>query len=287
MNHFLMYLGRAVASVYRLHALRLASWVFRGVSRPTMVARPFFGRSLHLDVSRSNAQQLLWLQGERYMEERFLLESLIKPGMTLVDVGGNIGYYAVMMASYLKGQGAVYCLEPDPTNLIELRANVAGNALENLVTILPLAAGNAEGTIRFEPGLNAYATEDGSMEVEVRRLDSLNLPPIDFIKIDVEGYEGAVLEGAEQMIKRSHPIVFLELHPNLLTSDTHGEIVQFLRSHYTRLSAYRVARGNSWMRALRSYGLMSPMESVRDIQALIKGYETGRDDSTSWIIAQK
>ncbi len=287
MKNLFWHLGRGVAFVYRLHALRIAAVIFRGVSEPSMVKRPFFGKSLFLDVSRSKVQQLLWLRGDRYFEEKVLLRQLVRPGMILVDVGANIGGYALMLAAYLKGEGAIICLEPDPTNLIELRANVAGNHLEPSITILPVAAGSKDGVISFEPGLNAHAAENGSMNVEVRRLDSLSLPQVDFMKIDVEGFEGSVLEGAQALIERCHPTLFLELHPQLLTAHTHGEIVQFLQRHYTQLSVYQVARGNGWMRILQSYGLVSCLKRLDNLPELVAAYEAGAmEEHTSWIVAQ-
>jgi FkbM family methyltransferase len=192
-----------------------------------------------------------------------------------------------MMAAYLKGEGTIICLEPDPTNLIELRANVAGNHLEPSITILPVAAGSADGVISFEPGLNAHAAENGSMQVEVRRLDSLNLPQVNFIKIDVEGFEGSVLDGAQALIERCHPTLFLELHAQLLTAHTHGEIVQFLQRHYTRISVYQAAHGNGWMRILQSYGLVSCLKRLDKLPELVAAYEAGAmEEHTSWIVAQ-
>lgn len=286
MKNLFWHLGRGVAFVYRLHALRLASIVFRRVDHPSLIKRAFFGKSLFLDVSRSKAQQLLWLQGERYIEERHLLKQLVRPGMTVVDVGANIGFYALMLNSYLNGQGAIICLEPDPTNLIELRANVAANRLAQHISILPMAAGSEDGTVSFEPGLNAHAAEAGTLQVAVRKLDSLNLAQVDFIKMDVEGYEGAVLDGARSLIERCRPTLFLELHPQLLTPHSHGEIVQFLQTHYTQLSVYQVARGSWWMRALRSYGMANCLKRLDHLQELVAAYEAGTMEHTSWIVAQ-
>ena len=163
--------------------------------------------------------------------ETMMIRKLVGSVDVFVDVGANIGFYALMLNSYLNGQGAIICLEPDPTNLIELLANVAANRLEQQISILPMAAGSEDGTVSFEPGLNAHAAENGTMQVAVRKLDSLNLTQVDFIKMDVEGYEGAVLDGARSLIERCRPTLFLELHPQLLTTHSHGEIVQFLQRH--------------------------------------------------------
>src|ERR1041384_6865770 len=98
MKHLVFQFGRGTAFLYRLNTLRLAGMIFRGVTSPTLVKRRYFAKSLVLDVSRSNAQQLLWLQGQRFVQESQLFRRLVEPGMTIVDVGANIGYYALMFA---------------------------------------------------------------------------------------------------------------------------------------------------------------------------------------------
>ena len=62
-----------------------------------LVKRPFAGGDLFLDLARSQTQRLLWLNGERVVGERSLLASLLRPGMFVVDVGANIGYYLLML----------------------------------------------------------------------------------------------------------------------------------------------------------------------------------------------
>src|SRR5947207_15484253 len=85
-----------IVRVWRLQTVPLALWTFRKVNPPYLLERPFFGFRLLLDVARSNAQKLLFLEGERFVRERTLLSGLLKPGMCAVDVGANIGYYALM-----------------------------------------------------------------------------------------------------------------------------------------------------------------------------------------------
>ena len=286
MKHFVFYLGRGFAFFYRLNTLRLATAIFSGVSSPTVVKRRFYGRSLVLDVSRANPHKLLWLEGERFVQERFLLQRQIRPGMTVVDVGANIGYYALMFASFVQGHGRVFSMEPDATNLRELRANVAENDLEKTIKVLPVAAGDYDGTTRFEPGVNSHVVPDGSSEVLIKKIDSLEIGKVDFIKIDVEGYEGSVLAGAEETIKQFRPTVFLELHPSLLTRHTHGEIVQFLQRHYAEVSAYQIERANPLRRLLQKYGVVEPFRQVSVIGQMVKDYEAGHFSEPCWLVAR-
>src|SRR5438067_3530420 len=144
---------------------------------------PFYGHELFMDVSRSSGPQLLWLQGKRHVKERSLLENLARPGMTIIDVGANIGYYALILTSLAGAEGRVICLEPDPDNLRELNMNVRKNRLERNVTVKPIAAGDFDGTIGFEAGTNGRVAPGGQVTVPVTKLDSLGLAKCDAIKV--------------------------------------------------------------------------------------------------------
>src|SRR5690349_11276470 len=120
-------LGRLRAGVWRFRSLRFAEHLFAGARSASVVDRPFFGYRLYLDVSRSNVQRMLYLEGERFLPEVPLLASLVAPGMHVVDVGANIGYYLLFLARRVGPEGSVTCIEPEPDNLIELERNLRGN----------------------------------------------------------------------------------------------------------------------------------------------------------------
>src|SRR4051794_17508549 len=96
-------LGQWTAWIYRLSLLRLSRIVFRDVRPGTIRLMEFYDRQLFLDVSRCSGNQLLWLEGVRHIKERLLLEEIVRPGMTVLDVGANVGYYALIFVSLLKG----------------------------------------------------------------------------------------------------------------------------------------------------------------------------------------
>lgn len=206
--------------------------------------------------------------------------------MVIVDVGANIGYYALLFAHHVGPRGYIYCIEPDPTNLIELRANVAENSLERIVTVIPTAAGAYDGMTRFEPGLNSHVVPQGSVEISVRKVDSLIPYKVDLIKIDVEGYEGAVLVGASATINQFRPVLLVELHPNLLTGDTHAEIIHMLEQHYSSVRAYQIKRGKAFSRFLQSYGLTDELREITDLGEIAEGYKRGRYAEPCWIVAR-
>jgi FkbM family methyltransferase len=279
-------IGQWVALVYRLSLLRLARIVFRDAKAGTILSRKFYHQRLFLDVSRSSGNQLLWLEGKRYIKEKSLLEQLVRPHMTVLDVGANIGYYALMFVSLLEGKGQVICLEPDPNNLDELRRNVASNSLDHKVTIRPVAAGEFDGNVRFEAGANGRVASDGSITVSVVRIDSLGFDKLDVLKIDVEGYEASVLKGAQETLKRDRPTIFLELHPRLLTQDTHEDIIALLGTYCTTITAFRPERGTVLKRILRDYSLLPRISAIKDIHSLPQAFRTGLITQPCWVIAR-
>ena len=142
------------------------------------------------------------------VQRRLLQQVLVRVkgrGLAL-DVGAHIGTWTVPLADRFRD---VIAFEPVAANRACLEANVS--RLTNVV-VLPVAVGAQAGTGSMAlPGTNSgtYCLMHGS-DVLVVALDTVVHSPVDFIKIDVEGLEGAVLAGAEQILRTSHPAVFFE-----------------------------------------------------------------------------
>lgn len=111
-------LRQAISYFWRFKTLKTAKAAFWGTSS-AVLERPFSGYRLSLDVSRTYAQRLLYLEGERFVKERKLIERLTEPGMIVVDVGANIGYYMLLFANFIGEKGKIICFEPEPDNLRE------------------------------------------------------------------------------------------------------------------------------------------------------------------------
>ena len=133
---------------------------------------------------------------------KFIMQN-IKKCKVFVDVGANIGDYAIRAAKYCK----VYAIEPLPRNYKILKINEKLNNVK--INSFNMAAGNKNGKIKlyYEPG--AYGTpsvkrkQNYFIEVEMKPLDEIiNEESIDLIKIDVEGAEDLVLEGARNCQKK-------------------------------------------------------------------------------------
>lgn len=156
--------------------------------------------------------------------ETAVVTRLLATGMRVVDVGANRGWYTLLAAHLVGPTGAVLAIEPDPVPLAMLRANVRANDATN-VTIVDHAVGAEAGEFRFvterESALSHLARDDDDtgardFRVEVKRLDDVvaayDLPSVDFVKVDVEGAELAVLEGASGLLgSPARPVLLVEV----------------------------------------------------------------------------
>jgi FkbM family methyltransferase len=151
--------------------------------------------------------------------------SALRPGGTAVDIGAHIGYYTCLAARLVGRMGTVHAIEPGPDNLEFLRRNVRLNDAGNVV-VHPRAAARQSGSRALHlsdssdtHGFNVHPTAvtAGAVEVEAHPLDALVSPPVDLVKIDVEGAELEVLQGMTDLLRGSPgATVIVEWHPKCL-----------------------------------------------------------------------
>lgn len=156
--------------------------------------------------------------------ETVLLQKEIHEGMTVIDMGANIGYYTVMFAHLVGPSGKVIAFEPDEQNGEVLKKNIIANKFRN-VSYVNKALSDRTGFVKLyiseeNRGDNRiYDTKEGRewIEVEMISLDDY-LPKetkVDLIKIDVQGVEALILNGMEKSISRSDKmIIFTEFWPD-------------------------------------------------------------------------
>lgn len=155
-------------------------------------------------------------------------------GAVVYDVGANVGIYSLLASLRVGTTGKVYAFEPMDRNLRYLRRHVALNDLQNCF-VLEEAVCNREGTLMFSAmawsSSMGRLSPDGEIVVRSTTLDRCiygerGLPPPNVIKIDVEGAELEVLEGAARALTEFHPTMFLEIHGTQL----HSDCLTFLQS---------------------------------------------------------
>ncbi len=176
------------------------------------------GDTMRLDPSDSVITPFMVETGTWEPTETAIFREHTGPGDTVIDVGANVGYYTLLGASLVGEEGRVIAFEPDPAAFDLLMGNVASNGYRN-VTLEQKAVSNEEGTLDlyiaeankgdhriYQPGGREH------VEVETVSLDGYlaNSPGrVDFLKIDTQGAEGAILAGAIDTLTRNQDIVLV------------------------------------------------------------------------------
>lgn len=155
-----------------------------------------------------------------------LLERALQSGMTVVDIGCNIGYFALLEARCVGPTGKVIAIEPEPGNASLFLDNLRENGYRN-VEFHQLAISDRNGTftLRISEKSNRHSLSPvpwptTEFRVQTRTLDSLLAkdPPdsVDFVRMDLEGHEVEVVSGMRETIRRFSPKLLIEIHPDLI-----------------------------------------------------------------------
>lgn len=204
---------------------------------------------LEVDVMLGNDHSLcLYVSGTFEPNEFHFLGQILNPGMTVLDVGANEGLYTLFSAKRVGAAGRVVAFEPSSRERNKLEHNVARNRLGN-VTVVPCAVGSSEGTAALQIAsgvhsghntLGALVHDDapavGVEHVSVERLDTLierlGIATVDVIKIDVEGAEMHVLEGARRTLAAQRPVLMVEANDEALRAQgaSTAGLLAFLRN---------------------------------------------------------
>ncbi|MDR3512919.1 MAG: FkbM family methyltransferase [Caulobacteraceae bacterium] len=178
------------------------------------------GEFLVLAGDSAGIGALLAYYGEFCDWEITLMCALIQPGDTVIEVGANIGTHTIPLARRVSPLGRLVAIEAQPVAAMLLEANLALNAI-GWVEVQLAAAGRAPGvacvpTVDYRAHRNVGSVSlvgaQSEGQIEVRTIDSMALRP-SLIKIDVEGMELEVLEGAAGTIQACRPLLYVENNP--------------------------------------------------------------------------
>jgi FkbM family methyltransferase len=155
--------------------------------------------------------------GEYGPEEGNIFRQIVNPGDVVADVGANIGSHTLLFSELVGPAGQVLAFEPQRKIFHMLCANLALNGIANVATYQNGVGGEPGVLMVSSPGTQEMANfggislaEQGNEAVGILTLDSLGLERLDFVKIDVEGMEEAVIRGGETTIRRLKPKLYVE-----------------------------------------------------------------------------
>lgn len=173
----------------------------------------------------------------RLLNTRFVLNQIfikfIQEGAVVIDAGANNGGCALFLSKLVGRQGRVLAFEPNPSKFAVLD-KIAHQCWNRNITPFKIGLSDSKGTLEFyvdsrppgqgstfdpiqmqaeidEAGVNYFIPESA----DVMRLDEIDLPTIDLIKLDIEGYELKALQGSQALISRDRPYIIFETFFNM------------------------------------------------------------------------
>ena len=204
------------------------------------VIREINGVKMYLDLKNdSGISKFLMIHGKREpLTVDYLMDSnLLSEGDVVLDIGANIGYYALLESKLIGETGEVYAVEPIKNNLNNLKRNIKLNEFKNIKTY-NLAMGDKDNEeveiyMRSHGNLSSLTSLPSNygdvVSVERVLMSKKELPhPPKYIRMDVEGYEGNILEGMQNTLS-SRPCLQIEFHPTILTNGQKERVCAILR----------------------------------------------------------
>lgn len=230
MRHFLGSLLRLVLRSYPLERgkFRILSSVFLAHLAPQpgrrVVTKLRYGLRMRIDPSEF-LQAHLYLFGSYELPTIRFLRSFLSPGAVCMDIGAQMGYLSLAMATSANRRTVVHAFEPEDHNASRFLDNMALNSISN-VYLHREAVSNVEGSLQLflsktsNAGTHSTLFNERTVTAESIRIPATTLDAfvrtqglerVDLIKIDVEGAEFEVLQGADHVLRQYRPHVILEL----------------------------------------------------------------------------
>jgi FkbM family methyltransferase len=261
--YFTKYFGirKAVAEMIYFHytLLKRAKWSLTAKQDTKIVYVNGVKMAVMPNDKGISEELIMWGTHEPLATE--ILESELAPDMVCIDIGANIGYYALLESKIISKNGKVIAIEPVPSSIGLLKRNIAlqeintsgstsGNNNNN-IEVYNLAIGDVDGKVDFvitqfsnlnrvllenEHRYNAAISDSSGtivsnniITVASKRLDTFvserRIGSIDFIRMDVEGHENKIIKGMQQTLMKYKPLLMIEVHKDYLGT---RETIDFL-----------------------------------------------------------
>ena len=190
-----------------------------------IIQKDINGFLMHLNLADGGISAPLAMSGEREKAFMTILDKTVKEGMVCVDVGANIGYTTLHMLRNVGEEGFVYAVEPDPQSLGLLENNVEENDYEDICEITNCAISSTNKDLDFwlasKPNLSSvikskYSTEKITINAFSLEEFLKDRKYPNFIKMDVEGHEVDIFQGALNYFTNNRDgetNILVEVHP--------------------------------------------------------------------------
>lgn len=282
--------GAGILVSAALHLLRAN--IHRRLLGTRFLERKIHSYRMLLDLEDAGISRSLILFGTREVDHKIILEKVLKPGMTVLDIGANIGYYVLMELALIGPKGRMIAVEPSPSNIELLKRNIALNGYGEIPVIAGAVSdqpGERTFYLAHQSNLNTFhTTGTGAKHLSGKEVDvrTYTVPELvaqygapDLIRMDVEGHEVEVFNGMLDAVEKGEiaPMVIFETHLSRYGADHDMETPLrrlFAAGYHVRYMASSSQRGTALIDA-RGYKGGAPIPTD-DVERVI--YENISDD---------
>lgn len=204
------------------------------VLRKKLLTKRIYDYKMLLDLNDRGISRTLTLFGKRELDHKYILEKVLKPGMTVLDIGANIGYYLLMEQSLIGQKGKIIAVEPSPSNVVLLKNNIELNNYDGVIVIEGAVSDVITSRTLYlaeQSNLNTFHAVGSGIPYlsgETVEVMTYTVPDIaekhgipNIIRMDVEGHEVEVINGMLDAIREKslRPIILFETHLTRYSSD--------------------------------------------------------------------
>ena len=203
------------------------------------------GSKMYLDLSDKGISRDLIRDKKREITSSEEVKKLLKQNDVVLEIGANIGYYALMESRIVEKNGVIYACEPVGKNYEILNRNTKINNYKNIETYkIALGDTNQKGKINISKCSNLHSMSENFNSVETIEVDVLTVDTFlkdkeipTLIRMDVEGYEGKIIKGMEKtLMNKKLKNLYIELHPSLMKNDEMMELLKTLKKRGFKIS---------------------------------------------------
>ena len=123
-KNFLFTINRRGLKTALQASFKEISGSFYKLFRKRFVKSKIYNYQMYLDLKDLGLSRALWLFGNRELDHKYMLETIVKPGMSILDIGANIGYYPLMELKLIGKKGKLIAIEPSSSNIALLKKNL-------------------------------------------------------------------------------------------------------------------------------------------------------------------
>ena len=231
---------RKIVKLFQFYHLRAFILIFRfiyfviyqKINPNGFLLTQIYDYKMKIPLKYDGIGRALYVYGSRELDHKWMIDNELSLGNVVLDLGANIGYYAIMEAKKIGRYGKIYAIEPDPRNIEFLEKNIKLNSIVDIFDFEQGAISNKNEKVEFvlssKTNLSSFdlkKSKDNSNSINVQAYDLetylKNKKRVDLVRMDIEGHEIEVFESLINFSKN-----FQNYLPKKIIFETHFRVYQ-------------------------------------------------------------